>query len=206
MIFLTPPDNGSVDKKTTEPTYLQQEQLRQNQSLGEELKEITQPTETQHQTPEKIIKAKNLLEIQLQQEKINSLILETQKADLEQNLTQKQTELENNQKLSEQEKQVLQQAINHQTDQIRAKENELFTQDQKIKQLTMDLQQEKTLNIEKENQIQQLIDQINAQNQMTEQLQNQLQDQKSLIAIKNQELITNQQLSAQEKQALQQEI
>ncbi|MDV3166578.1 MAG: ATPase, partial ['Waltheria sp.' little leaf phytoplasma] len=42
--------------------------------------------------------------------------------------------------------------------------------------------------------------------QMTEQLQNQLQDQKSLIAIKNQELITNQQLSAQEKQALQQEI
>ncbi|MDV3157582.1 MAG: hypothetical protein Q8760_02605, partial [Candidatus Phytoplasma australasiaticum] len=179
-------------KKTTEPTFLQQEQLHTNQPLGEELKETTPPTETQHQTPEEIIKAKNLLEIQLQQEKINSLTLETQKADLEQDLTQKQTELENNQQLSAQEKQALQKEINHQTDQIRVKENELFTQDQKIKQLTMDLNQEKIINTEKENQIQQLINQINAQNQITEQLQDQLQVQKSLIEAKNQELITNQ--------------
>ncbi|WAN63183.1 ATPase [Candidatus Phytoplasma rubi] len=41
---------------------------------------------------------------------------------------------------------------------------------------------------------------------MTEQLQNQLQEQKSLIETKNQELITNQALSEQEKQELQQEI
>ncbi|QKX95092.1 ATPase [Candidatus Phytoplasma asteris] len=41
---------------------------------------------------------------------------------------------------------------------------------------------------------------------MTEQLQNQLQEQKSLIERKNQELITNQALSEQEKQALQNEI
>ncbi|MDV3199741.1 MAG: ATPase [Candidatus Phytoplasma australasiaticum] len=70
----------------------------------------------------------------------------------------------------------------------------------------MDLNQEKIINTEKENQIQQLINQINAQNQITEQLQDQLQVQKSLIEAKNQELITNQQLSTQEKQALQQEI
>ncbi|QKX95654.1 ATPase [Candidatus Phytoplasma asteris] len=41
---------------------------------------------------------------------------------------------------------------------------------------------------------------------MTEQLQNQLQEQKSLIETKNQELITNQALSEQEKQVLQNEI
>ncbi|MDC9032292.1 ATPase, partial [Columbia Basin potato purple top phytoplasma] len=41
---------------------------------------------------------------------------------------------------------------------------------------------------------------------MTEQLKNQLQEQKSLIETKNQELITNQALSEQEKQALQNEI
>ncbi|PQP79490.1 ATPase [Candidatus Phytoplasma phoenicium] len=41
---------------------------------------------------------------------------------------------------------------------------------------------------------------------MTEQLQNQLQEQKSLIETKNQELITNQALSEQEKQELQKEI
>lgn len=41
---------------------------------------------------------------------------------------------------------------------------------------------------------------------MTEQLQNQLQEQKSLIETKNQELITNQALSEQEKQELQNEI
>ncbi|BAD04152.1 conserved hypothetical protein [Onion yellows phytoplasma OY-M] len=41
---------------------------------------------------------------------------------------------------------------------------------------------------------------------MTEQLQNQLQEKKSLIETKNQELITNQALSQQEKQALQNEI
>ncbi|MDV3199198.1 MAG: hypothetical protein Q8874_01175 [Sweet potato little leaf phytoplasma] len=202
--MITPPDNGSVDKKTTEPTFLQGEQLPH--TLGEELTETTQTTESQHQTPEEIIKVKNLLENQLLQEKINSLTLETEKVRLEDDLIQKQTELENNQKLSEQEKQILRNEINHQTNQIRAKENELFTQDQKIKQLTMDLQQEKTINTEKESQIQQLIDQINAQNQITEQLQDQLQVQKSLIEAKNQELITNQQLSAQEKQALQQEI
>ncbi|ABC65461.1 conserved hypothetical protein [Aster yellows witches'-broom phytoplasma AYWB] len=39
-----------------------------------------------------------------------------------------------------------------------------------------------------------------------ENLQNQLQEQKSLIETKNQELITNQALSAQEKQTLQDEI
>ncbi|PQP79058.1 ATPase [Candidatus Phytoplasma phoenicium] len=41
---------------------------------------------------------------------------------------------------------------------------------------------------------------------MTEQLQNQLQEQKALIETKNQELITNQALSEQEKQTLQNEI
>ncbi|WP_342386681.1 ATPase [Candidatus Phytoplasma asteris] len=41
---------------------------------------------------------------------------------------------------------------------------------------------------------------------MTEQLQNQLQEQKTLIETKNKELINNQALSEQEKQALQQEI
>ncbi|WP_240992323.1 hypothetical protein [Candidatus Phytoplasma tritici] len=41
---------------------------------------------------------------------------------------------------------------------------------------------------------------------MTEQLQNQLQEQKALIETKNQELITNQVLSEQEKQTLQNEI
>ncbi|BAD04433.1 chromosome segregation ATPase homolog [Onion yellows phytoplasma OY-M] len=41
---------------------------------------------------------------------------------------------------------------------------------------------------------------------MTEQLQNQLQEQKTLIETKNQELITNQALSEQEKQELQNEI
>ncbi|MDO8058986.1 ATPase [Candidatus Phytoplasma australasiaticum] len=132
--------------------------------------------------------------------------METQKANLEYDLTQKQAELENNQKLSAQEKQELQKEINHQTDKIRAKENEIFTQDQKINQLETDLHQEKTLNTEKEAQINQLIQQINAQNQMTEQLQNQLQEQKSLIEAKNQELITNQALSEQAKQALQKEI
>ncbi|MDO8057542.1 hypothetical protein [Candidatus Phytoplasma gossypii] len=152
------------------------------------------------------MKAKNLLEIQLQQEKINSLTLEIQKANLEHDLTQKQAELENNQKLSKQEKETLQQEINHQTNQIRAKENEILTQEQKINQLETDLHQEKTLNTEKETQINQLIQQINAQNQMTEQLQNQLQEQKALIETKNQELITNQALSEQAKQTLQNEI
>ncbi|UQV27011.1 hypothetical protein H7686_0001415 [Candidatus Phytoplasma asiaticum] len=51
--------------------------------------------------------------------------METQKANLEHDLTQKQAELENNQKLSEQEKETLRQEINHQTNQIRAKENEI---------------------------------------------------------------------------------
>ncbi|WAN63446.1 chromosome segregation ATPase [Candidatus Phytoplasma rubi] len=185
---------------------MQKEQLQHTPPLGEELKETNQTTETQQLTPEEIIKAKNLLEIQLQQEKINSLTLETQKANLEHDLTQKQEELENNQKLSQQEKQELQKEINQQTDKIRSKENEIFTQDQKINQLETDLHQEKTINTEKEKQINELINQINEQNQMTEQLQNQLQEQKSLIETKNQELITNQALSEQEKQELQQEI
>ncbi|QKX95230.1 MAG: chromosome segregation ATPase [Rapeseed phyllody phytoplasma] len=185
---------------------MQQEQLQQTPPLGEELKETNQTTETQQLTPEEIIKAKNLLEIQLQQEKINSLALETQKANLEHDLTQKQEELENNQKLSQQEKQELQKEINQQTDKIRSKENEIFTQDQKINQLETDLHQEKKINTEKEKQINELINQINEQNQMTEQLQNQLQEQKTLIETKNKELINNQALSEQEKQALQQEI
>ncbi|MDV3201454.1 MAG: hypothetical protein Q8872_01080 [Candidatus Phytoplasma australasiaticum] len=206
MVILTPPDQGSVASFPTEPTFLPEEQLPLPPQLCEEVKVTTSITETQQPTPEEIFKAKNLLEVQLQQEHMNSLALETQKAQLEYDLIQKQTALENNQKLSEQEKQVFQKEINYQTDQIRAKEKEILVQDQKIKQLTMDLQQEKTLNIEKENQIQQLIDQINVQNQMTEQLQYQLQVQKSLIEAKNQELITNQQLSVQEKQTLQQEI
>ncbi|MDV3166564.1 MAG: hypothetical protein Q8807_02730 ['Waltheria sp.' little leaf phytoplasma] len=206
MVILTPPDQGSVASFPTEPTFLPEEQLPLPPQLGEEVKVTTSITETQQPTPEEIFKAKNLLEVQLQQEHMNSLALETQKAQLEYDLIQKQTALENNQKLSEQEKQVFQKEINYQTDQIRAKEKEILVQDQKIKQLKMDLQQEKTLNTEKENQIQQLIDQINAQNQITAQLQNQLQVQKSLIEAKNQELITNQQLSAQEKQTLQQEI
>ncbi|GAK74140.1 MAG: hypothetical protein QS2022_4290 [Candidatus Phytoplasma asteris] len=66
---MTIPDNGSVES-TTEPTLLQQEQLQQTPLLGEELKETNQTTETQQLTPEEIIKTKNLLEIQLQQEKI----------------------------------------------------------------------------------------------------------------------------------------
>ncbi|WP_373375726.1 hypothetical protein [Candidatus Phytoplasma solani] len=202
---MTIPDHGSVES-TTEPTLLQQEQLQHTPTLGEELKETIKNNETQQLTPEEIIKAKNLLEIKLQQEKINSLTLETQKANLEHDLTQKQEELENNQKLTEQEKQELQKEINQQTDKIRSKENEIFTQDQKINQLETDLHQEKTINTEKEKQINELINQINEQNQMTEQLQNQLQEQKSLIETKNQELITNQALSEQEKQALQQEI
>ncbi|GLH60904.1 hypothetical protein [Paulownia witches'-broom phytoplasma] len=107
MATITIPDHDSVES-TTEPTLLQQEQLQHKPPLGEELKETNQTTETQQLTPEEIIKAKNLLEIQLQQEKINSLTLETQKANLEHDLTQKQEELENNQKLSEQEKQELQ--------------------------------------------------------------------------------------------------
>ncbi|QKX95216.1 hypothetical protein [Candidatus Phytoplasma asteris] len=204
LVTLTIPDKGSVES-TTEPTLLQQEQLPTH-PLGEELKETAKNNETQQLTPEEIIKAKNLLEIQLQQEKINSLTLETQKANLEHDLTQKQEELENNQKLSEQEKQELQKEINQQTDKIRSKENEIFTQDQKINQLETDLHQEKTINTEKEKQINELINQINEQNQMTEQLQNQLQEQKSLIETKNQELITNQALSEQEKQVLQNEI
>ncbi|BAD04413.1 hypothetical protein PAM_368 [Onion yellows phytoplasma OY-M] len=122
LVILTIPDHGSVES-TTEPILLQQEQLQQTPSLGEELKETTKNNETQQLTPEEIIKAKNLLEIQLQQEKINSLALETQKANLEHDLTQKQEQLENNQKLSEQEKQELQKEINQQTDKIRSKEN-----------------------------------------------------------------------------------
>ncbi|MDO8054124.1 hypothetical protein OC707_01500 ['Opuntia sp.' phytoplasma] len=51
--------------------------------------------------------------------------METQKANLEHDLIQKQAELENNQKLSAQEKETLRQEINHQTNQIRAKENEI---------------------------------------------------------------------------------
>ncbi|BAD04132.1 hypothetical protein ['Chrysanthemum coronarium' phytoplasma] len=205
LVTLTIPDHGSVES-TIEPTLLQQEQLQQTPLLGEELKETNQTTETQQLTPEEIIKAKNLLEIQLQQEKMNSLTLETQKANLEYDLTQKQEELKNNQKLSQQEKQELQKEINQQTDKIRSKEDEIFTQDQKINQLETDLHQEKTLNTEKEKQINELINQINEQNQMTKQLQNQLQEQKSLIEMKNQELITNQALSEQEKQELQKEI
>ncbi|MGL9688043.1 MAG: hypothetical protein ACQBVK_04800, partial [Candidatus Phytoplasma sp. TWB_XP] len=185
---------------------LQQEQLQQTPSLGEELKETNQTTETQQLTPEEIIKAKNLLEIQLQQEKINSLTLETQKANLEHDLTQKQEELENNQKLSQQEKQELQKEINQQTDKIRSKENEIFNQDQKINQLETDLYQEKTINTEKEKQINELINQINEQNQMTEKLQSQLQEQKALIETKQQELDNNKTLSEQEKQELQTEI
>ncbi|MGL9687877.1 MAG: hypothetical protein ACQBVK_03865 [Candidatus Phytoplasma sp. TWB_XP] len=205
LVTITIPDHGSVES-TTEPTLLKQEQLQHTPPLGEELKKNNKTTETQQLTPEEIIKAKNLLEIQLQQEKINSLTLETQKANLEHDLTQKQEELENNQKLSQQEKQELQKEINQQTDKIRSKENEIFTQDQKINQLETNLHQEKTLNTEKEKQINELINQINEQNQMTEQLQNQLQEQKSLIETKNQELITNQALSEQEKQALKKEI
>ncbi|WAN63198.1 chromosome segregation ATPase [Candidatus Phytoplasma rubi] len=185
---------------------MQQEQFQQTPLLVEELKEINKTTETQQLTPEEIIKVKHLLEIQLQQEKINSLTLETQKNNLEHDLTQKQEELENNQKLSQQEKQKLQKEINQQTDKIRYKENEIFNQDQKINQLETDLHQEKTINTEKEKQINQLINQIDEQNQMTEQLQNQLQEQKSLIENKNQELITNQALSQKEKQELKNEI
>ncbi|WP_268849640.1 hypothetical protein [Candidatus Phytoplasma rubi] len=206
LVTLTIPDHGSVDQSTTEPKHLQQEQLQQTQPLGKALKETNQKTETQQLNPEEIIKAKNLLEIQLQQEKINSLTLETQKTNLEHDLTQKQEELENNQKLSQQEKQELQKEINQQTNKIRSKENEIFNQDQKINQLETDLHQEKTINTEKEKQINQLINQIDEQNQMTKQLQNQLQEQKSLIENKNQELITNQALSQQEKQELQKEI
>ncbi|WP_268849621.1 hypothetical protein [Candidatus Phytoplasma rubi] len=81
---------------------MQQEQFQQTPLIGKALKETNKTTETQQLTPEEIIKAKHLLEIQLQQEKINSLTLETQKANLEHDLTQKQEELENNQKLSQQ--------------------------------------------------------------------------------------------------------
>ncbi|MDO8059407.1 hypothetical protein OC683_02210 ['Crotalaria aegyptiaca' phytoplasma] len=198
LVTATIPDQGSVET-TTEPTFLPPEQLSLPQHLGTEFQETTQ-------TPEEIVKAKNLLEIQLQQEYLNSLALATQKANLEYDLIQKQMEIENNQKLSAQAKQELEKEINYQTDQIRAKEKEILTQDQKINQLTMNLQQEKTINTEKEAQINQLLQQINTQNQITEQLQNQLQEQKSLIEAKNQELITNQTLSEQEKQALQKEI
>ncbi|PEH36348.1 hypothetical protein [New Jersey aster yellows phytoplasma] len=125
------PDQGSVDKTTTEPEQIYEEQRHHTQHLGEELKETSKVTETHQQTPEELLKAKKLLEIKLQQEKINSLNLETQKANLEHDLIQKQEELENNQKLSEQEKQELQKEINQQTDKIRSKENEIFTQDQK---------------------------------------------------------------------------
>ncbi|MGL9688041.1 MAG: hypothetical protein ACQBVK_04790, partial [Candidatus Phytoplasma sp. TWB_XP] len=65
LVTITIPDKGSVEKSPTEPILLQQEQLQQTPSLGEELKETNQTTETQQLTPEEIIKAKNLLEIQL---------------------------------------------------------------------------------------------------------------------------------------------
>ncbi|MDC9032304.1 hypothetical protein M8044_000527, partial [Columbia Basin potato purple top phytoplasma] len=117
------PDHGSVES-TTEPILLQQEQLQQKLPLGEELKETNKTTESQQLTPEEIIKVKNLLEIQLQQEKINSLTLETQKVNLEHYLIQKQEELENNQKLSEQEKQEPQNEINQLTTNFQQKEKE----------------------------------------------------------------------------------
>ncbi|WP_238568794.1 hypothetical protein [Chrysanthemum yellows phytoplasma] len=68
LVTLTIPDHGSVEQSPTEPKHLQQEQLPQTPPLGEELKETNKTTETQQLTPEEIIKAKNLLEIQLQQE------------------------------------------------------------------------------------------------------------------------------------------
>jgi hypothetical protein len=72
-------------------------------------------------THEETIKAHNLLETQLQQEKINSLNLENQKETLEQKLNEKQQELETSQTLSEQQKQNLQTEINQQTDTLRKK-------------------------------------------------------------------------------------
>ncbi|WP_240992322.1 hypothetical protein [Candidatus Phytoplasma tritici] len=80
LVTLTIPDHGSVDQSKTEPKNLQQEQLQHTLPLGEELKENNKTTETQQLTPEEIIKAKNLLEIQLQQEKINSLTFRNSKS------------------------------------------------------------------------------------------------------------------------------